>query len=614
MTLRRWFRWIILSGCLFLVLLFFNTRSDPPRNAVSPTPSIHSFAPPPGNVYYTDLSYSADSSHRHPSSSSSSSTRSASPSSTRSASPPSKPDPNFCLYESGTKAIATASSKNHYLNLLWLLATVRLHEPTVPIYVYDLGLEDRTPHVQALSLLSSGLIRYCPFPYHLYPAYLNVSIKAGEYAWKPVIIERVLSLHNYVIWLDAGDVLYQPLQGSWELLEETGFLSTDSGGTVTQWTHPGVFRYLGISDEVVERLSLIPNCNAAYLGFGRERSYRQLVLPWVRCALVRECIAPEGSSRANHRQDQAVLTVLVYTSDPALQFRCGAYDNSVTIHNDGRVLNVEQLFRMPFPISLHGMASFRAASSSSSPSSSFSLSSSALASMKTSSAVATGLDFLGVMMTMVATPWDPVTFLGLGGEHPAARGNALAVCLLGPLCELTIVGAGPPASSSPSSSSMALLPLLQQLQPKPRNLAREAKEGELVDWSHSRNDTGAQPLLYYRPAKGASKGWPLLGENRVRPCNLVYLSMRAGRERARLELGQVLAGGLLAYSKFYFSWTVFWDHVEGEEDLEAVRQMAEVLRHGGSDFHFTTVSFEGDTRVAVATTHSAENIAAMLRQ
>jgi len=28
------------------------------------------------------------------------------------------------------------------------------------------------------------------------------------------------------------------------------------------------------------------------------------------CALRRECIAPEGSDRSNHRQDQAVLTIL----------------------------------------------------------------------------------------------------------------------------------------------------------------------------------------------------------------------------------------------------------------------------------------------------------------
>ena len=35
---------------------------------------------------------------------------------------------------------------------------------------------------------------------------------------------------------------------------------------------------------------------------------------WVSCALERSCICPAGSSHANHRQDQAALTLLVLRS------------------------------------------------------------------------------------------------------------------------------------------------------------------------------------------------------------------------------------------------------------------------------------------------------------
>ena len=33
-------------------------------------------------------------------------------------------------------------------------------------------------------------------------------------------------------------------------------------------------------------------------------------MPFAQCALHKECIAPEGSSRLNHRQDQAAITTL----------------------------------------------------------------------------------------------------------------------------------------------------------------------------------------------------------------------------------------------------------------------------------------------------------------
>ena len=39
--------------------------------------------------------------------------------------------------------------------------------------------------------------------------------------------------------------------------------------------------------------------------------YRDVVRPWRQCALVRDCIAPEGSNKTNHRQDQTALSVLV---------------------------------------------------------------------------------------------------------------------------------------------------------------------------------------------------------------------------------------------------------------------------------------------------------------
>jgi hypothetical protein len=56
-----------------------------------------------------------------------------------------------------------------------------------------------------------------------------------------------------------------------------------------------------------------PNLNGACIAFDMRSTVGvQLVKEWADCAMVRECIAPEGSSRANHRQDQSLLTILAY--------------------------------------------------------------------------------------------------------------------------------------------------------------------------------------------------------------------------------------------------------------------------------------------------------------
>jgi hypothetical protein len=62
------------------------------------------------------------------------------------------------------------------------------------------------------------------------------------------------------------------------------------------------------------------NADATLVGFAtgsaaraaRERLYTSVIAPWKACALDRDCIAPAGSSRQNHRQDQAVLSYLVH--------------------------------------------------------------------------------------------------------------------------------------------------------------------------------------------------------------------------------------------------------------------------------------------------------------
>uniref|UniRef100_A0A7S3G3Y8 Uncharacterized protein n=1 Tax=Palpitomonas bilix TaxID=652834 RepID=A0A7S3G3Y8_9EUKA len=45
-----------------------------------------------------------------------------------------------------------------------------------------------------------------------------------------------------------------------------------------------------------------------------DRVWRDLILPSLRCSLLRGCIAPAGSSKKNHRQDQTVFNAVFYSS------------------------------------------------------------------------------------------------------------------------------------------------------------------------------------------------------------------------------------------------------------------------------------------------------------
>ena len=54
-------------------------------------------------------------------------------------------------------------------------------------------------------------------------------------------------------------------------------------------------------------------CNGAFVGFDTRSGEAMAALRgWRECSLDVECIAPSGSHRGNHRQDQAALTVLAW--------------------------------------------------------------------------------------------------------------------------------------------------------------------------------------------------------------------------------------------------------------------------------------------------------------
>jgi hypothetical protein len=164
---------------------------------------------------------------------------------------------------------------------------------------------------------------YRKFNYAAYPPHLNVAVNAGEWAWKPVIVADVIDRaqaagdKSDVLWADAGSFFHQ-LQPMADRIRETrGLWVRTSAGVMREWTHPLMFEYLGVDPrEYGERR----NADATMVGFAvgsaspshREAVYQAIVRPWKACALEKDCIAPAGSSRQNHRQDQAVLSYLVH--------------------------------------------------------------------------------------------------------------------------------------------------------------------------------------------------------------------------------------------------------------------------------------------------------------
>ena len=99
-----------------------------------------------------------------------------------------------------------------------------------------------------------------------------------------------------------GDARYRPTYGeTWEL----GVLI--HAGPIRHFVRPEMLRRFGAEAMESEMSTL---CNGAFIGLhtGSETA-RAILREWRACSLDLECIAPGNSTRRDHRQDQAALTV-----------------------------------------------------------------------------------------------------------------------------------------------------------------------------------------------------------------------------------------------------------------------------------------------------------------
>lgn len=225
--------------------------------------------------------------------------------------------------------IITGASENHSKSLKQFLGTLQNIVIPYQCYVYDLGLNEET--FNSLKQFYPDFI-YKRFDYSKYPEYFNITVNAGEYAWKPVIIEEVSKeVEGIILWCDSGNKVMSSLENLYTIIETQGIYSPTSSGDIRKWTHPLTLNYFNINE--TDKILEYQNRNGASLGFDtRKKEVKDFILNFSTLAQEKKCISPEGSSRLNHRQDQAVFTILYYHF-----FGENPTENdyiSFTIHND----------------------------------------------------------------------------------------------------------------------------------------------------------------------------------------------------------------------------------------------------------------------------------------
>ena len=203
--------------------------------------------------------------------------------------------------------IVSGADHKFFPDALQLFESVQPFEAQSRFIFYDLGLTD----AQRLEMNERfPRIEVRTFDFSRYPDYFDITSKAGEYAWKPVIISEVFNeCRSQIVWMDSRNVLTGRLMDIRMVLRVVGVYSPTSTGEVGALTHSGMMRYLRAKAWMNKRSQLSGGLVAFRFA---SKSARAIVDEWCKCALDRHCIAPPGSDRTNHRQDQSALSILCY--------------------------------------------------------------------------------------------------------------------------------------------------------------------------------------------------------------------------------------------------------------------------------------------------------------
>ena len=234
--------------------------------------------------------------------------------------------------------IVTGASNNHYLTLINMINSFSCHNTKNYLIVYNLGIDDNKWNNIRSLYSSNKYISYKSFDFSKYPSWFNINIEAGQYAWKPTIIYNTYIEHNneIIVWMDAGNLIHNNLKDLELFLEKNGVYSAESSGDIAKWTHPDTIKYLNCLNVNNQ------NRNGACIGFNTKKEFaKDFLIDFYKCAQIKECIYPNGSSRKNHRQDQAVFTILFYKYLYEKNISFQSYKNShwqyhlgYSIHND----------------------------------------------------------------------------------------------------------------------------------------------------------------------------------------------------------------------------------------------------------------------------------------
>ncbi|KFM78916.1 hypothetical protein X975_07045, partial [Stegodyphus mimosarum] len=196
----------------------------------------------------------------------------------------------------------TAVSSSDVNFIIGFLKSFQHFFPNSLLIIYDLGINpSEYSLINGICNSSNCILR--TFDFNSYPSHVR---NLQMFAYRPIIIQEVLNEAGAVIMMDVQYVFTSgEIHNILSQAEKEGLVSWTINQPTSALTHPRMFDYFNTKQEkyffhrmVQPNHIVLYNLNSIHFG---------LMFPWVKCALVPNCIAPIGAQNSGCRFDKKPL-------------------------------------------------------------------------------------------------------------------------------------------------------------------------------------------------------------------------------------------------------------------------------------------------------------------
>lgn len=205
--------------------------------------------------------------------------------------------------------IITISDSYFFDALTNLLTSINKYEPKIEVVVVDIGLTEK----QVVFLKNHFNYKIKKFNFDKFPIFFkdhDLDGKLGSYAWKAAaLFDEFYKSEKNIIYLDSGCELRKSLNFLKFIILKNGFYSPESSNNIEYWTHPNTLKIMKAEKSLLRKR----NFSSGIVGMVIDDKKNQKVIDeWAKFSRNKDVIAPKGSSRKNHRQDQSILNILIH--------------------------------------------------------------------------------------------------------------------------------------------------------------------------------------------------------------------------------------------------------------------------------------------------------------